>query len=78
MSKKVGNFGGCFKNCWNKRTVSLGPEKEISILAKTLTAPSHGGLEVEQWSDNRTLSSSMDWSPLAWLYGTNGPAMLSK
>ena len=25
---------------------------------------SHGGLEVEQWSDNRTLSISVDQSPL--------------
>ena len=37
-----------------------------------------GGLEVEQWSDNRTFSISAVQSPLGAciLYGTNGPSDL--
>ena len=39
---------------------------------------SSGGLEVEQWSDNRTLSILVDQSQLGAgiLFGTIGPAML--
>ena len=55
--------------------ITTKPQKTSMILQ---IRSSHGGLEVEKWSNNRTLSILVDQSPLGEciLYGTNGPAML--
>ena len=50
----------------------------INFDVNILELRSHGGLEVEQWSDNRALSISVDQFPhgACILYGTIGPTMI--
>ena len=64
-------------------TIQTNKSDQVTVTTKIFCyiemLSSRGGLEVEQWSDNITLSISVDQSPLGAciLYGTNGPAMFS-
>ena len=56
--------------CYKKLLGHLEEEGNIEI-------ESRGGLEVEQWSENRTLSISVDQSSLgAYIVGSRGASQL--